>query len=487
MKKFIVLSLLLLSSIGRPLSADTCNFSADEPLGGSISDDCGDCTPNVVCSPRTYLRPRSITTDLTYRNAMTFYQRYNGAREAILTYDSSFIYQKSRNGLTIGAGFFGKDPFVVSQQDGDINSVNLGLISAQPEGFLSEVRISPKRRVFAWLNQFIFNFDPLIEGLWADVGFAVVKAHHTIGFSEKAVTPGDIPGLATVEDAFTQLGVFPTVARSTAVDDVEIRVGYDYSYCGSHYLGVYVLGSQATGPKYDNTMLFQPLVGSRHSGIGTGFRALYNLPCDFTLMTEIKYQFKFHKEGPRLFDLCNGPLSRFLLVAPENNRFDAVSGTTLLKHTVLVDVRSTVDWWLALHYQYCKWGFEGAYNLFWRQSERIHCSPFTFDGFGVFDKTRCGNLTSESNALITEGFGQGTPDPTFVRLTTRDVNFASGATRSALSHTFSGTLTYEDCLQGCYPWMIALGGRYEMADRSRKRRGKTLENWGVFLKTSFSI
>nr|MBA2306947.1 hypothetical protein [Candidatus Dependentiae bacterium] len=118
MKKLIFSSILLLSSIGGHVTADNCLSSNDGPFDSTdrpISDDCGDCKPRVVCSPSNYIRPRSITTDLTYRNAMTFYQRYNGARDAILTWDTSFIYQKSRNGLTIGAGFFGKDPFVVAQ------------------------------------------------------------------------------------------------------------------------------------------------------------------------------------------------------------------------------------------------------------------------------------------------------------------------------------------------------------------------------------
>ena len=487
MKKFILPSVVLLSSLSGLLTARSCFISNDNSLDRPVSDDCGECSPQVVCSPRSYIRPRSITTDLTYRNAMTFYQRYTNAREAILTYDTSFIFQKSRNGLTLGAGFFGKNPFTVAEQRGDINSLNLGLVSTQPEGFLSQVRVSPKRKVLAWLNQFIFNFDPLVDGLWADVAFAVVKAHHFIDLYEKVVTPGDFPGLRTVDDAFTQLGVFPTNLRSTAVDDLEIRVGYDYSQCGANYLGAYILGSQATGPRYDNTQLFQPLVGSRHSGIGAGVRALYTMPYDCTLMTELKYQFKFHKAGPRIFDLINGPLSRFLLATTEANPYSAVSATTLLKQTVLVDVRSTIDWWLALHYQKYSWGFEGAYNLFWRQSEKIHCAPFTFRNAGIFDKTQCLNLTSDSNALITDRFGEGTPDSTFVRLTTQDVNVRSGGSRSALSHTLSGTLTYEDALKGCYPWMIAFGARYEFASNSTKRRGSTLENWGVFLKTSVSL
>ncbi|MBA3752531.1 hypothetical protein H0X06_07170, partial [Candidatus Dependentiae bacterium] len=306
MKRFIVPFIFLIGFVsGLHAENNDCTVSTPSP-NQSVSDDCGECPQRIICSPRTYLRPRSITTDLTYRNAMTFYQRYHGARDAKITYDSSLIFQKSRNGRTIGAGYLGKNPLVVAENNGDISSLNLGLISSQPEGFRSQIKLSAKRKVFAWLTQFIFNLDPLLDGLWADVGFAMVKARHIIRLDEKVTTPGDVPGLQTVNDAFTQLGVFPTERRSTAVDDVEIRVGYDYSHCGINHAGIYFLGSQSTGPRYDNTMFFQPLVGSRHSGIGGGFRGVYSCWEDLTFLTEIKYQYKFRKAGPRIFDLCNG-------------------------------------------------------------------------------------------------------------------------------------------------------------------------------------
>ena len=97
--------------------------------------------------------------------------------------------------------------------------------------------------------------------------------------------------------------------------------------------------------------------------------------------------------------------------------------------------------------------------------------------------TRCEDRTSHSKARISDPFGQGTPDPEFVVLTDKDVNLRSGAARKALSHTFSGILTYNNTWCD-YPFSAAFGARYEIA--GTKRHTSVLENWGVFGKLSVS-
>lgn len=478
-----------------PLSArdtSTCTPSNDCPESRSTSDDCGDACHGCTAPVSTFFRPRSISGDLTYRNSNTFYIRHHENPCTFFTFDSTLLYQQNRRGTCIGLGFFGKNPIDVAELEPDVYSVNLGLGSELPSGFLSHVRFSPKRRVFGWLPQFLFNLNCIHTGLWADFQFAVLQVHHETCLDEKIPTLGEINGITTVQEALDTLRIFPDEHREVGVDDIEVRLGYDYSRCGSDSIGIYIVGSIPTAKHKDNSRWFQPLIGSHHWGIGVGITADYTFYNDTTslrsllLMSDLKYIHKFRAKEKRMFDLKNGPLSRFLLVVPEeeDDRMLPESATKFLRHCVKVNPRSTLDWWLALRYNWCNWGFEGAYNFFWRQKECVSRPRVNFRTRGIFDMTRCMNLTSHSTAIISDVFGEGTPDATFVELTSADVAVNSAAAREARSHTFSGTLCYSDSWCN-YDVSVAIGARYELADRHRQT--STLENWGVFGKASISL
>lgn len=474
----------------------------------SISDDCGngcsgahdDCTDDAN-QISTFFRPRPILTDLTYRNNITFYQRYHDACCSFFSYDVTYLYQKNRHAACVGLGFFGQNPFTVAELDakpGDINSLNLGLGSDQPGGFFSTFTFRPKRGVFAWMPSLLFNLDCFCTGLWADITTAVVNARHEFCLNEKVTTPGNITyprgqttvTLTNVQEAFDELRVFSDSRSHTGVDDIEVRLGYDWLYCENDHLGLYLSGIIPTGKQFDNSRLFQPLVGTRSGAAGFGLSGDCTLWDDETaqsaavIMSELKYLFRFKHKDKRIFDLKNGPLSRFLLVA-EPGDLDPISGTKLLRHCVPIKERSLLEWWLSFHYQWCGWGFELAYNLFFQDAEHIQPCRFNFDNFGIFDLTRCDNLTSHSQAKIYDGFGQGTPDEEFVPLTTKDVNFSSARAHKALSNTLSGSVSYSNIWRECYPWSVGLSVSYEFASPDHRRA--TLENWGVFGKWSMSI
>lgn len=411
------------------IMADCCKSSI-ECSSRSISDDCGNGCSIDECSSgpirtSTFLRPRPILTDLTYRNNISFYQRYHDACCSFFTYDATYLYQKNRHAACIGVGYFGKEVITVAQEGGDIQSLNLSLGSSQPGGFLSTFTFRPKRSVFAWMPQLMFNLDCLCTGLWADITFAVVNAKHDFCLNEKVVTPGEIDGIVNAQQAFNRLRVFPSERSHTGVDDIEIRLGYDWLYCDNDHLGGYISGIIPTGRHFDDSHWFQPLVGSRNGAFGFGLTGDCTLWDDeiartsFTVMSELKYLYWFKFKDRRMFDLKNGPLSRFLLVATEDERFKPFSATEVLRHCVRVQSRSLLEWWLSFHYQWCDWGFEAAYNLFYRDSERIQPQAFKFGNVGIFDMTRCTNLTSHSTAVITDQFGEGTPNAEFTRLKTK--------------------------------------------------------------------
>ena len=485
----IVLYVLFICS---PLHASRNCFPSTD-CGSSISDDCDDISRDFIdgpCDISTFFKPRSITSDLTYRNSMTFYQRFRGAAShEFITFDSTFLYQKNRRALRIGRGFFGTNPILVAEHGAPINSLNLDLESKQPEGFCSVVRISPKRSVIAWLPQIIFNFDCYCYGLWSDIAFAVVRADHSLCLFEQVGTPGDTNDKKTVQEALDKLNTFPFDRRHTGVDDIELRTGYTLTYCDDDIVSFYLVGSIPTGKRFNNARWFQPIVGTRAGGIGAGLMLDSTLwysefsESECLFVTELKYLHSFSYTDKRIFDLTNGPLSRFLRVAPENDRNNPRSATTLLQACVTVEPTDLVQWWAGLHFQWCNWGWELGYNLWYRTDECIKKSCFDFENFGIFDMTRSTDLTSHSNARISDGFGVGTPDATFVELTSKDVSNRSATARKALSHTFSTVFTY-DSLWCDVPFSLCFGARYELA--GHKRHTSTLENWGIYGKLSIS-
>lgn len=514
MKRISVIFLLSAMTAGYNYADNTCNTGCNTSSSsdcsssscGTSSSDCGtsssDCSNK--CATSTFFRPEQYTTDLTYRNNQTFFERYHDARCNMFTFDSTVFFQKSRNSH-IAEGFLGKNPVKVAEVNGDIYSVNLGLgsLTNPPTNFESVYGLCPERRVIGWLAQGIFNLDCFYQGLWFDFSFAVVQARHKLNQNEKVVVKGDIVGQpTTVTEALALKKTFAGNGNScfehTGVDDVVLRLGYDFTYgCDEmDHFGLYFMGIAPTGKNFDNSKWFQPITGSKHGAVGFGVEGDYTIcsndanGTEFTVATEIMYQFRLKHSENRIFDLKNGTGSRWLLaVAAPGTGQDLVSITDKLTQCVSVEGRHNVQWWLNFHYQWCNWGGELSYNLNFRDCERIKCANFDFKNLGIFDNTKCGEAgnprTSHSTALISDGFKVGTDDKTFVALTSDNVNLGSGAARRVLTHKFAGNFSYSNIWCECYPFSVALGAGYLFASKEYRRHA--LESWNVFAKWSMSF
>lgn len=525
------LSIILLLSMGLVGTNYAGDCSSDCSTSNNCNTGCStDCNTNNCstdcgrggsgdggCRTSTYFSPRPLTTNLTYLNNLSFYNRYHEARCSFLTWDSTVFYQKSRR-PRIGEGFLGTNNLIVGEQgtDIDFNSINLGLgNTTSGENFLSTVSLCPRREVIGWQAHLYFNLDCFCIGLWADIAFTVAQAKHRLRFNEVNTTPGNIPDEpTTVGQAFDQLNVFACRngnsslttttgsnncntdcrrdCKHTGVDDVLLRIGYDYNYCDNDHVGVYFLGIAPTGKHQDNTRWFQPQVGSKHGAVGVGFEGDYTIwSCenqDLVVQTELLYQYRLRHHECRVFDYCNGPLSRFLLVANADNVDNPVSGYDALKTRVRVEGRSQLNWWLNLHYQWCNWGAEISYELWFRDREKISNACFDFGNTGIFDMTHCGTsadpLTSHSTATIASLVNTGTADTSFVPLQSSDVNLRSGAAQRVLTNSVTGNVSYNGVWCDCYAWYVGLGGGAEFA--SRRYRRNALETWTVYGKWGIS-
>jgi len=459
--------------------ATDCGTTCSTDCGTSCSTDCSGDSSGCTDGTSTFLRPRQYTTDLTYLNNLSFYNRYHDARCSFFTWDSTIFFQKNRSEECLGAGFLGKNPLVIAEQaPSDFNSINLGLgNSTTGESFRSAFSLCPSREVVGWLNHLWFNLDCFCTGLWFDITFAVARAKHTLNRSEKETTGGNIAGEATnAVQAFNAKNVFSNDCSHTGVDDVMFRIGYDYNYCDNDHAGIYFLGIAPTGKETDNSRWFQPLVGSKHGAIGFGIEGDYTIwACDnsdLVFQTELLYQYRLRHDERRVFDYSNGSLSRFLLVAPQNDVDNPVSGYNALINCVRVEPRSQLEWWANFHYQWCNWSAEFSYNLWFRDCEKISCATFDFGNNGIYDMTRCTDRTSNSCATIAALPLTGTADTSFVTLQSggdkkecSHVNLCSAIAKRVLTNKISGAIGYNNVWCDCYPWYLGFGAGYEFASK----------------------
>lgn len=510
------LSIILLLSLG--VASYTIGKDCNDGSRGRDCDrnSCSDDRNDDCCLTSTFIRPRQYTTDLTYLNNLNFYNRKHDARCSFLTWEGTIFYQENRKEQCLGVGFFGANPAEFGEAEGadfNVNNLNIGIANST-ENFKSLVSVCPERKVVGWLSHAYANLDCFCTGLWADITFAVVRAKHRLNFNEELESSeGNLQGgPKTVTEAFgldpdstfEGLSVFANECKKTSVDDVMFRIGYDYCWCNNDTVGVYFLGIAPTGSSFNNALWWQPIVGSKHGAVGAGLQGDYTIwvdECNNTevvFQTELLYQFRLRHDENRIFDLDNGTFSRALLTvdgatqATRSNPINAFSDNSLynnLVSCVRVEPRHQVEWWANFHYQWCNWGAEFAYNLWFRDHERVDCDNFDFgDNVGIFDNSNIGVCqgmpTSGSTNTIATLSAQGTHDPQFVSLGAENVDQCSAVAQRVLTHKIGAAFSYNSVWCDCYPWLVGFGAGYEFA--SREDRCHALENWHVYGKWAIS-
>jgi hypothetical protein len=206
-------------------------------------------------------------------------------------------------------------------------------------------------------------------------------------------------------------------------------------------------------------------------------------------MMDFKYRYIFKARERRSIDLCsNLDWSRYLLLANISDPITPIPAINILTTDVHVTPRSEVNFWTALHYERCDWGFELGYNLWWRQREKVSLDgvPAIAD-LGIFDLAGAAvlNPTSASTATISQSVGGTNPvvsDPTFVTLTIADLNLESAQHPRAVSHKVYAGGDYRCC------WcqneiLVGVVGSYEFAGTKRN----ALQQWAIFGKLGISF
>lgn len=445
---------------------------------------------------QTFYNARDLTTNNMYENALHAHTlHYKSDADYWLNYLTGFVYQCS-NSENFGALFMPVNaPCVSVRQDGtgDVNSGWFDLDSNVGNGFVGSLCIKPKRKVYAMLNQFHLCLDPYICGLWFEVNFAYEHVNQETGCLPS--TKNAI-GANTELKNMTEAGLCCDTFKETAVNDVELKGGWDYVFTNHDYVGIYIIGTAPT-KKHQvpvNTCFFKPWIGTNHGSCGFGFKGGHTLwSCDdraVRLMTDMKYRYVFSADEIRVFDLeKNGAWSRYLLLAEYATPAKSFHDITLFTQKVSVTPRSVVDWWTGVHATCGDVGLELGYDLWWRATERITGinNELLPRKIGIYDIAGTTKV-SASTATIAQGAGpqnKAVSDSTFTGLSSNNLDLNSAAQQAALSQTFYIAASWSSKIVDC-PAMVGLGGSYELASRNNNVK-TTMDQWSIFVDASVNF
>ena len=485
------------------------------------SGECNECTtdqaneiqsPSNIIHPKTFFNPRQVTFDATFELALTNYDVYHPldcdseCYYGLHLYATPF-YEQSRKSCALARYFLPNGKCAINVREdgtGDVDPLWLGLAGVPGTPYSSIFGLKPQRKaggVVLNARVDLGDWADCLCNYWLWINTAVVRAKHNLNVCEVPATQDTCVAGANMCTALNS----PTLTAGkiscesltrTGLDDIQVKLGYDWYYCGcdqDSHIAPYLIAGIPTGKRPKSEYLFEPLVGSKHGSFGGGLNADANIwahnNASIVWMMDFKYRYIFKARERRSIDLCsNLDWSRYLLLANISDPITPIPAINILTTDVHVTPRSEVNFWTALHYERCDWGFELGYNLWWRQREKVSLDgvPAIAD-LGIFDLAGAAvlNPTSASTATISQSVGGTNPvvsDPTFVTLTIADLNLESAQHPRAVSHKVYAGGDYRCC------WcqneiLVGVVGSYEFAGTKRN----ALQQWAIFGKLGISF
>lgn len=424
---------------------------------------------------------------------------------------------------------------VAQNNTSDVSSLWLGIISPVNSPFSSTFCIRPTRTVIGGALRLFFDFrswlscdDCWANNWWASIFIPIQQVRHDLHMQEMANlgsgTPTVPPSFPNVITALNNVNwnfgkLSPKKLKKTGVDDICVKIGFDVKRDACKHLSLYGLAFIPTGHGTKAKYLFEPLVGTKHAGVGVGINfdgLAYSCNSrSINFMVDARYAHLFKHKEIRSIDLFNGDWSRYLLVVTEANPTRPLPGINFFTQEVMVNPRSMFEIWSALSFNCCNWHLEVGYDFWMRLKEKIKL-PEKDLGVGILDIAFNPNLqcpTTAHCARICQAIANQ-PDapvsdsPLFITVKNSDLankqgtsfngnvcngpkciqqtqcsflNLDSAAHPRALSSTIYASISWDGCVC-CNPVMVGIGGQYEFAHRHG-----ALSQYGVWLKTAISF
>jgi hypothetical protein len=468
-------------STSRSGDCDTdCDRSRD------CDDDCdtfsrdGDCDTECFRNGqrgKTFLNRRSESFNSLYELSLTDYHVYHsnsycGPRSTVGFYVTPFYKENTRRRR--------HDHFLKSgfSFDGDTQTENTrDFKNRRPRHGLEERIYGAVFTIYADLGGL------LCDGFWGNINFAAVGVERKLcRFKDKnrkkdetVVTANTLengvvgPCTETVTACTTIEDFKRRCHKDQGVDDIQVKLGYDYFLCNNDHVGFYIVGGIPTHRRdHKDDHLFKSRVGSRHGSFGFGLNTDYTLwqgcASNLNWLADVKYRYVFRADERR----------------PLNSNFNCkVTDSECIR----VRPGSTIDFWTALHYEHCCWNLEAGYNLYFRDKEKI-CFRNNKDRKHHDTKTGTVTVTACNTKPLTDAVNGAATDAHQNGISTNNIRGESRHDRAldnvrngrVTTHTVYGALGYSTSICN-YPTLLGVAGSYEFA-----RCREAFDYWSVFGK-----
>ncbi len=462
------------------------------------------CSGGLCGVTRTVLVPRSVSTDPTLELAMTYHhelQRQLKGDEFSWSVYAKPLFESSTKAYFLAQYLLprcGCNNSCLSVREdglGNIGSPWLYLLAQPGSQFNSSLCMCPRYIKAGVLLDFRFNFDRFIRGLWLSASVAPLVAQNRLCLCENPYgAAGSLSGYSSVIQALNSYGTSTFCNRKSkvGVDDIQLKLGYTFNPHERWVLEAYLAGIIPTSNRQRSCYFFEPQVGNgRHSGLGGGLMGQLIFHegerGSLSLLYDAKYLYLFKHCQTRVFDLCNGDWSRYLLGAFQEAPSIGLPLLKSLTRSCQVTPRSQASLWAAFHAQYRAFQLEVGGNFWWRQQELVGlgCRGFG-SNVGIFDLAGAlvGTPVSASRACIyqTAGGDNVAPsDTTFTSLGSSAVNVCSATQPQAYTGKAYAALGAE-ANDWRYPFQASFGGFYEWSNRCA-----ALNMWGAWASLGFQF
>ena len=458
---------------------------------------------NILANSHSILTPRQITTDPTFELALTDYNiyhptEYNGHNNChnYQFYVKPF-YQQSTKKQKLASYFLPNNLCSVSVEEngtGDINPLWFGVVGPNGTYYNSTLTLNPVHRAYGAVLTFYMDIGC---DWWLLANTALMGASNSMSLCETGSSVGS--GVAC---GFTKMcqalnnpeWCYGRISSKTiskgGLDDIQIKLGKNKYICDNNgHIAPYFVFTIPTGKRSNNQYLFQPVVGSKHLSFGLGLNGEYvycenSNTYDLSFLWDLKYHYVVRANELRSFDLTvNGDWSRYLPVVTSDQPLNSLPGINYFTQCVVVQPKSTIDFWLAAHYARCNWDIEVGYTLWWRQKEGVSfgCrNPKLGENTGIYDMARVNSqiITSAITATIADSLVNDSvvSDGLFVPISQSYFNLDSGTNPTAITNKIylSGDYKHDSLCKGL-PTLLGLGVSYEFAGKCYP-----LSQWAVW-------
>lgn len=318
-----------------------------------------------------------------------------------------------------------------------------------PTDYSSEVTFKPEiQNAIIDLNLYV-GLDRWLQGLFFRIHAPVCYTKWDLNLCEKVVAPGKnpwdigyftdtftpedtttdnvdthdlerskmVPSFKAFMDGATITGVtgitFNPLKRArmsscgqhkTSVAELTAAFGWNFLACENYHLGLELRAAAPTGTNPQGCYLFEPVVGNGHHWeVGFGLTSHWRMFCScdqtktFGVYLDANVTHLFKTRQCRTFDLCNKPLSRYMLATQFNSnvqnlldggqfgcnppadakpplgQFAKVYAPVANLTTIPVDVSADVQGELVIKFAttWCNWQWDIGYDFWGRSCEKI--------------------------------------------------------------------------------------------------------------------